>query len=80
MTDLDYERWVAIDRLLLREGALVGPGFEPGEDVKSLLQNDIKVLVVGAGGLGCELLKDLGAFLFRPPARPPALSTHACCP
>ena len=50
-----------LDKLLLRSGNLVGPGFEPGEDVKQMLQNDIRVLVIGAGGLGCELLKDLGA-------------------
>jgi ubiquitin-activating enzyme E1 C len=51
-----------LDKLLLRPGCLVGPGFEPGPELKSMLQNDIRVLVVGAGGLGCELLKDLGAF------------------
>lgn len=50
-----------LDKLLLRPGNLVGPGFEPGEEVKQMLQNDIRVLVIGAGGLGCELLKDLGA-------------------
>ena len=49
-----------LDKLLLRSGNLVGPGFEPGEEVKQMLQNDIRVLVIGAGGLGCELLKDLG--------------------
>ncbi len=50
-----------LDKLLLRAGNLVGPGFEPGVEVKQMLQQDIRVLVIGAGGLGCELLKDLGA-------------------
>ncbi len=50
-----------LDKLLLRPGFLAGPGFEHGEEVKNFLHNDTRVLVVGAGGLGCELLKDLGA-------------------
>lgn len=50
-----------LDKLLLRPGCLVGPGFEHGPELKYMLHNDIRVLVVGAGGLGCELLKDLGA-------------------
>ena len=54
-------RWADIDGLLLRAGAVTGPGFEPGEDVKTVLHDIVHVLVVGAGGLGCELLKDLGA-------------------
>jgi ubiquitin-activating enzyme E1 C len=58
-------RWADIDGLLLRGGSLVGSGFEPGEDVKSVLHDMVHVLVVGAGGLGCELLKDLALSGFK---------------
>lgn len=55
-------RWADLDGLLLRDGHLTGPGFEPGEEtVKAVLHDMVRVLVIGAGGLGCELLKDLGA-------------------
>jgi ubiquitin-activating enzyme E1 C len=53
-----------LDRLLLRDTFFPGAGFEPGESLKSCLQDDLRILVVGAGGLGCELLKDLGAPYF----------------
>jgi ubiquitin-activating enzyme E1 C len=53
------ERWIDIDKLLTRNGNLVGPGFEPCPELREFLQQDCKVLCIGAGGLGCEILKDL---------------------
>ncbi|CAN6452864.1 unnamed protein product [Victoria cruziana] len=58
-------RWRDLDKLLLRPGHLVGQNFEPGPELRDDLQAYVKVLVVGAGGLGCELLKDLALSGFR---------------
>lgn len=57
----EYEgRWRDLDMLLTRQGTLVGPGFEPSSDIRDFIaSDDCKILCVGAGGLGCELLKDL---------------------
>jgi ubiquitin-activating enzyme E1 C len=52
-------RWQDLDKLLTRNGNLVGPGFEPGPELREFLQTDCRVLCIGAGGLGCEILKDL---------------------
>ncbi|XP_047982588.1 NEDD8-activating enzyme E1 catalytic subunit isoform X2 [Salvia hispanica] len=54
-----------LDKLLLRPGHLVGPNFEPGQELREDIKEYVKVLVVGAGGLGCELLKDLALTGFR---------------
>ncbi|XP_022762015.1 NEDD8-activating enzyme E1 catalytic subunit isoform X2 [Durio zibethinus] len=54
-----------LDKLLLRPGNLVGPTFDPGVQLRDDLQEYVKVLVVGAGGLGCELLKDLALSGFK---------------
>ncbi|KAF3793060.1 NEDD8-activating enzyme E1 catalytic subunit [Nymphaea thermarum] len=62
---VDAGRWRDLDKLLLRPGHLVGQNFEPGAELRDDLQAYVKVLVVGAGGLGCELLKDLALSGFR---------------
>ncbi|KAL7747340.1 NEDD8 activating enzyme [Sorochytrium milnesiophthora] len=49
-----------LDRFLDRAGPFTSAElFEPGEATKDFLRTQTKVLVIGAGGLGCELLKDL---------------------
>ncbi|KAK9824971.1 hypothetical protein WJX81_001255 [Elliptochloris bilobata] len=53
------ERWRDLDMLLMRPGNITGPGFDPGPECRECLRDQVHVLCVGAGGLGCELLKDL---------------------
>lgn len=53
------DRWKDLDFLLNRTGNITGPDFEPDPAVREFLHDSCRVLCVGAGGLGCELLKDL---------------------
>lgn len=54
------KRFPDLVRILTRDTQFAGPdGFDKGEDLLPMLLEDVKVLVVGAGGLGCEILKDL---------------------
>ncbi|RKO86176.1 hypothetical protein BDK51DRAFT_49246 [Blyttiomyces helicus] len=66
--DVDYHdwegRWRNVHSLIERTGPFVAEGFVPGDNPKAAL-NLIKILVIGAGGLGCELLKDLAMAGFR---------------
>ena len=55
----EADRWKDLDCLLTRPATITGPGFEPSEELRPFLRDDVRVLCVGAGGLGCELLKDL---------------------
>lgn len=62
-------RWTHINKVLERGGPLAGPDFVPdtpeNPKLKKLLQEDFHVLVIGAGGLGCEILKNLALSGFR---------------
>ena len=68
-------RFADICKVLLRTGPLANEGnygqlldpkvaFEPMPEILAFLRQMARVLVVGAGGLGCELLKDLALMGF----------------
>ncbi|KAK3112624.1 NEDD8 activating enzyme [Teratosphaeriaceae sp. CCFEE 6253] len=58
-------KWGYLDRLLSRPGAFSDPNdFVPGQTpIESLAR--ARILVIGAGGLGCEILKNLALSGFR---------------
>ncbi|MCL4142373.1 UNVERIFIED_CONTAM: hypothetical protein GTU68_031555 [Idotea baltica] len=58
------ERWSDVQKLLERSGPFTHPDFEPSSSTLQMIQENIKVLVIGAGGLGCELLKNLALMGF----------------
>ncbi|KAK4536062.1 hypothetical protein CDCA_CDCA07G2087 [Cyanidium caldarium] len=54
-------KWSAMDRLLGHSGPFAGSDFVTDDDdsVKQFIRYECRVLVVGAGALGCEMLKSL---------------------
>jgi ubiquitin-activating enzyme E1 C len=58
-------QWLDIDRLLLNQGPMAVEGFSPTQKSVDWFREECRVLVIGAGGLGCELLKDLALVGFR---------------
>ncbi|KAM7402539.1 hypothetical protein PAMP_017767 [Pampus punctatissimus] len=52
-------RWNHVKKFLERSGPFTHPDFEPSTESLQFMLQTCKILVIGAGGLGCELLKDL---------------------
>lgn len=57
-------RWKYMDRILSRPGGFTDDDFNAGETTIQTLDK-FRVLVIGAGGLGCEILKNLALSGFR---------------
>ena len=63
--DIHNKRWCHLRKVLERSGPFCHPDFEPSPQLINFLTDTCKILVIGAGGLGCELLKDLAMMGFR---------------
>jgi len=61
----EEKRWLDIDAVLKHPSKFAPDDFTPGDELKSAFMEYGKVLVVGAGGLGCEILKDLALMGFK---------------
>jgi len=71
----DADRFQDVNKLLLRTGPMANHNnygtlfeehvpFDPSPDILPFIRTMARVLVIGAGGLGCELLKDLALLGF----------------
>lgn len=58
-------RFSCLRKILERPGPFCHPDFEPSVEILNFIAHSCKVLVVGAGGLGCEILKNLGLMGFQ---------------
>ncbi|XP_011306003.1 NEDD8-activating enzyme E1 catalytic subunit [Fopius arisanus] len=64
-SDHTHRRWGHLRKVLERSGPFCRPDFEASPDTLQFLMENCKILVIGAGGLGCELLKNLALMGFR---------------
>ncbi|KAF2716317.1 putative NEDD8 activating enzyme [Polychaeton citri CBS 116435] len=58
------DRWKYMDTILSRPGAFTDDTFQPGQETIQSIQT-MRTCVIGAGGLGCEILKNLALSGFR---------------
>lgn len=58
-------RWLNLRKVLERPGPFCHPDFDPSSEILDFIMSTCKILVIGAGGLGCELLKDLALMGFK---------------
>ncbi|KAA1120955.1 hypothetical protein PGTUg99_022189 [Puccinia graminis f. sp. tritici] len=58
------EHYYHVDQLLDRTGPLANSSFVTGAAPKDLMRKTCKILVIGAGGLGCEILQNLALLGF----------------
>ncbi|KAK4882144.1 hypothetical protein RN001_005463 [Aquatica leii] len=63
--EVSQNRWGHLRKVLERPGPFSHPEFEPSSDILDFIMSTCKVLVIGAGGLGCELIKDLALMGFK---------------
>ncbi|ESK94581.1 nedd8 activating enzyme [Moniliophthora roreri MCA 2997] len=65
-TSQDWEgRYYHIDQILDVPGPRTDEAFMAGDGVKNFLRYQAKILVIGAGGLGCEILANLALTGFK---------------
>jgi len=64
-TDILPQRHANVRKLLERSGPFCHPEFEASEENFDFVSKTCKLLVIGAGGLGCELLKNLALLGFQ---------------
>lgn len=57
-------RWTHLRKILGRNGPFCQSDYEPGSEALKFILESCKILIVGCGGLGCELIKDLALMGF----------------
>ena len=59
-------RWIDLEKLLLNDSSFADKSsFNPGPELRDMFLANSKILIVGAGGLGCEIVKDLALSGFK---------------